>query len=210
MLPPILQAVRHKGYAVFTEGDYNLNIVGIRNSDGAPGTFDDLMCIAYRVGGNWECHFWPCTTDPGLYYLTSKAKQLNPKGTAILKEGQYRGVYAVGKHGQSQYEALTQQHGPVTVWRDRDHDDEIDYYVNPDSGWFGINIHAASMTPYKGDSAPRRVGAWSAGCQVIQHERHFREFMALVHRQIVEHPTWKKFTYTLIGSEDFNQAIYPM
>lgn len=198
MLPPVLQAVERLGHAVFVNGDYNLNIIGIRAENGTPDAFDDLMCVAYKTNGAWICRYWPITTDPGLYYLMNPDKQLNPAGTAILKPGQYRGAYGIGLHGRTKYEALTQQHGEVTVWRDNDHDTELDYGVNPDKGWFGINIHASDMSPYDGSKTSTKVGAWSGGCQVFQREVDFRAFMVLCKKQVEAHPTWTKFTYTLI------------
>ena len=57
------------GYKYFTEGDYNLNIIGIRNSStGAKVTnaFDDYIAVAFKVTSvgmtsissvrvNWRC-----------------------------------------------------------------------------------------------------------------------------------------------------------
>ena len=198
MLPPLLRRVKSLGHEVFTEGLYNLNIIGIRNRKGTPDAFDDMMAVVYKDEEGWVQRMWPITTDPGLYYLMSEDTQLNPAGTAILKAGQYKGVYKIGPHGSTKYEALVQQGGEVTVWRDNNHDSELNYGVDPATGWFGINIHASSMSPYEGTTTSSKVGKWSAGGQVFQNESDFREFMALCKRQIKEHPTWTKFTYTLI------------
>lgn len=198
MLPPLLEYVKSLGHAVFTNGLYNLNIIGIRKRDGTPDAFDDMMAVVYKDEEGWVQRMWPITTDPGLYYLMNEDKQLNPAGTAILKAGQYRGAYKIGPHGRTKYEALVQYGGKVTVWRDNDHDAELDYGVDPATGWFGINIHASSMSPYQGDSTTSKVGPWSGGCQVFQNESDFREFMELCKAQIKEHPTWTKFTYTLV------------
>ena len=196
----ILDYVKSLGHKVFTTGLYNLNIVGVRTPNGVPDAFDDWIVVAYQDGGGWVCRWWPITTDPGLYYLMSEDRQLNPNGTAILKEGQYRGVYKIDLHGSSQYEALCQRNGDVTVWRDNDHDNEIDYGVDPVTGSFGINIHASSMSPYSGSDSASEVGAWSGGCQVFQNESDFREFMALCKLQQKHHPTWDTYTYTLVSA----------
>jgi hypothetical protein len=200
MLPPLLHALERLGYAVFTDGDYNLNLVGIRKSNGTPDAFDDLLCVVYRVRGAWVERCWPITTDPGLYYLMSKDKQLNPAGTAILVPGQYRATWGIGLHGSTKYEALTQQYGTVKVYRDGDLDAECDYDVAIDEGWFGINIHAADMSPYQGNGSRDKVGAWSAGCQVFQNEADFRAFMRLCKQQVAA-GKGSRFTYTLITED---------
>lgn len=202
--PPLLRIVHARGYAVFTRGTYNLNIVGIRSPVRRPGRFDDLIAVVYRdASANWVLRCWPATTDPGKPYL-SPDRQLNPLGTAILAPGQYRGAYRIGPHGDSQYEALVQRAGPVTVYRDGDHDDVLDFDPSTKhSGRFGINIHAPNQSPYSVDSEASRVGYWSAGCQVFRKTADFRVFMTLCRRQVAEHPTWDTFTYTLIEEPDW-------
>ena len=50
-----------------------------------------------------------CTTLPGLYWLENP---MNSKGCAILKEGQYKGVYEIDLHN-GKYEAICQRLGPA-------------------------------------------------------------------------------------------------
>ena len=64
----IEKAVLDKGYKYFYNNDYNLNIVGIRNS--TPGRsvtniFDDHITVAYKVNGAWIYEEWMATTEPG-------------------------------------------------------------------------------------------------------------------------------------------------
>jgi len=178
-----------QGLKVFTNGEFNLNIFGIRMHPGKVNEFDDLLGVAYREMGNWVVRYWPITTDPGLYWLENP---MNVDGTAILVPGQYRGAWTLGKH-RGRYDALT-QHKPVKVYRDRDRDGFID--TNPDSiqeGMFGINIHRA-----KQGASSSAVNRWSAGCQVFARAADFDEFMLLVEQS---EPLWgKTFTYTLLES----------
>jgi hypothetical protein len=198
VLPPVLERIQSLGFKVFTNGDYNLNLFGIRSPDRVSGTYDDLLGCAYKVDGQWVVRYWAATTDPGLYYRENPA---NVKGTAILVPGQYSGVYTIDMHA-GKYLALCQRNGPVTVWRDNDLDRVLDEDLETDTGYFGINIHASSSTPY--DQARDRdedsgVGKWSAGCQVHATTTGFREMMDLVNKQIEAHPSWEKaFTYTLL------------
>ena len=116
---------------------------------------------------------------------------INPKGTAILKAGQYRNAYKLGLH-RSKYIALVQRNGPVTVYRDNNKNGSLDFMIgNQDSGYFGINIHKAGT-----NSA--RVNKWSAGCQVFKREAHFNELISLCKKSERKYGAGTKFTYTLL------------
>lgn len=99
----ILQAMQAKGYTVFLNEPYDLNLIGIRTEDLAANTFNDWLCVLYRSEGRWLLFALPDTTDPGIYY---RKHPMNVDGTAILKPGQYRGAYKVGQH--KGYAALQQ------------------------------------------------------------------------------------------------------
>lgn len=169
-----------KKYAFFEGGEYNLNIVGIRNSatgSKVTNAFDDKLVVAYQVAGAWVIKEYPITTDNG-------------GGTARLVCNQYRGSHAIGLH-QGKYEAL-KQCGPVTVYRDFTKDG-IYQTDKTETGVFGINIHKAGV-----DSA--RVDDWSHGCQVFKRVADFNEFMLLAKKAAALHGN--RFTYTLIESKD--------
>jgi hypothetical protein len=169
-----------KKYAFFEGGEYNLNIVGIRNSStGSKVTnaFDDKLVVAYQVAGAWVIKEYPITTDNG-------------GGTARLVCNQYRGSHAIGLH-QGKYEAL-KQCGPVTVYRDYSKDG-IYQTDKTETGVFGINIHKAGV-----DST--RVDDWSHGCQVFKRVADFNEFMLLAKKAATFHGN--RFSYTLIESKD--------
>jgi len=189
-------AVKAKGYKWFENGNYNLNIVGVRNAETlneVTNKFDDHMTVSYKVDGMWHMNCYKCTTDPGKHWVENI---LNESGVAILKEGQYRGSHQIGLH-QGKYEALRQVK-PVQVYRDNNLDNCYDMLEeNLDKGIFGINIHRA--TKYEG-RASTQIDKWSAGCQVIAANDDWHEFMDLCHRS---KDAWgNSFTYTLINSED--------
>jgi len=186
-----------KGHKYFENGDYNVNIVGIRNSDTAgkvTNRFDDTITVSYKVNGEWQYHEFDCTTDPGSHYMD--APIVESKGTAILKEGQYPKSHKIRKH-QGRYEALGQQN-PVTVYRDNNRDDIYNLNSeNLDTGLFGINIHRA--TKYAGKKSTQ-VDKWSAGCQVIASNDDWTKFMKIMRKA---RDTWSNnFTYTLVNSND--------
>jgi hypothetical protein len=186
-----------KGHKYFENGDYNVNIVGIRNSDTAgkvTNRFDDTITVSYKVNGEWQYHEFDCTTDPGSHYMD--APIVESKGTAILREGQYPKSHKIRKH-QGRYEALGQQN-PVTVYRDNNRDDIYNLNSeNLDTGLFGINIHRA--TKYAGKKSTQ-VDKWSAGCQVIASNDDWTKFMKIMRKA---RDTWSNnFTYTLVNSND--------
>jgi|TARA_R110000824_G_scaffold183471_3_gene364499 hypothetical protein len=194
----IKEALSSKGYKYFESGEYNVNIVGVRNSDTAnkvTNAFDDTITVSYKVDGDWQYHEFSCTTDPGTHWVENI---MNKKGVAILKPDQYRSSHKIRKH-RGQYDALGQQN-PVTVYRDNNKDGNYDL-VKTDTGLFGINIHRASK--YAGKTSTR-VNKWSAGCQVIASNDDWTKFMSIMRKS---RSTWSNnFTYTLIESKDINEA----
>lgn len=192
----IAAAVKAKDYMWFETGNYNLNIVGVRNSstgDQITNKFDDLITVSYMIEGMWHFHQYQATTDPGKHWAENL---LNSDGVAILVPGQYRGSHHIGLH-QGKYKALRQKN-PVKVYRDNNLDGEYDKLEeNIKEGLFGINIHRASAT-----GTSTQIDKWSAGCQVIASNQDFAEFMELATRSS---SAWgNSFTYTLIESQDIH------
>jgi len=195
-LDHIKRALELKGYKFFEQGDYNVNIVGIRNTETknkVTNRFDDLMTVSFKKDGIWQYHEMDCTTDPGTHWVENIMRK---EGVAILKEGQYPGSHKIRKH-QGRYEALGQCRD-VTVYRDANRDEY--YNLNNDNtmtGLFGINIHRA--TKYAGKKSTQ-VDKWSAGCQVIAANDDWTKFMKIMRKA---RAVWgNSFTYTLIESKD--------
>jgi len=189
--PKILDIVESKGYKVFENGDYDLNLIGVRKKDGTPNKYDDTMTVCYKRDGLWQQERYPITTDPGVYWLHHP---MRVEGTAILVPGQYRSAYKIALH-RGKYSALVQK-GRVKVFRDNNKDSVHD--MAPDSvmdGYFGINIHRS------GKDTTTRVNKYSAGCQVFSDFADFANFMDLCELQASERG-WKTFTYTLLEEED--------
>ena len=191
----IKRALETKGYKFFESGDYNVNIVGVRNSltkNKVTNAFDDLMTLSYKINGEWQYHEFDCTTDPGTHYMDSPI--LKSKGTAILKPGQYPKSHKIRKH-QGRYEALGQDR-PVSVYRDDNRDQWYNLHeTSVKEGMFGINIHRA--TKYAGKKSTQ-IDKWSAGCQVIASNDDWKEFMNICRKS---RNIWgNRFTYTLLES----------
>ena len=189
MIPLLLQKVKAKGYRIFTEGLYNVNIIGVRRTD-EPGKFDDTIALVYKDSQGWVCREWPATTDPTVFYLN---KPVNVKGTAALVPGQYK-AWKIDKHN-GRIDALCQRLSKVKVYRDNNKNDifEWDQYDNEEyEGWYGINIHDC----YRGNEERA-----SAGCQIVgTTEREFANFMQII--KMSADIYGNAFTYTLLEEKD--------
>ena len=189
----IVAVMGDKSYKVFKNPNgHDINLVGIRNSSSSANRFDDWISAFYWYDGIWNMFAFPGTTDPGTFY---RENPLNVRGTAIMKPGQYRGAYQVGKH--KGYKAM-QQVGPITFYRDDNKDAELNTNgTEEDSGLHAVNIHRANRI-----RASTQVEKWSAGCQVMQDPDHFDFFMTLCGRGA--NKFGNSFTYTLLESSDFS------
>ena len=186
------KAIKSKGYLWFENWDFNLNIVGIRNSQ--PGSFvtnifDDLITLSYKENGVWVYKEFSITTDPGTKAVKSYS---NPKGVARLIPNQYRGMHKIRLH-KGQYEALGQEK-PCSVWRDKNKNMTFDEVI-VDTGIFGINIHRSNPK-----TQSEYVENWSEGCQVFKKVLDFNIFMSICNKSADLYGN--SFTYTLIESKD--------
>lgn len=183
-------------YRFFNSGIYNVNIFGIRSKDRTADLFNDVIGIAYLDEFN-EKHVltFKGTTDPGAYWLGSKMG--NFQGTGILIPGQYSSALKIGKH-KGKYPALVQsEKAKFKVWRDSDKDWKLDLDGKVYDDISGLNLHTTSFI-----NDIKNVGAYSAGCQVIQNDKDFLIFMAIINRSIELYGDY--FTYTLF---DENTSI---
>ena len=176
----------------------NINIVGVRRDNQGTNTFDDFLLLMYREEELMVTRRYQITTDPGKYWLLNP---LNPKGTAVLKPGQYRSTWQLGKH-QGKYEALVQRK-PVQVYRDNNKDEVIDYdsmTTMVDEGYFGINIHRSN--PY---DQSYTINKWSAGCQVFKKVEEYNKFIQTCKDSAKIYGNG--FTYTLITEKDLRNHL---
>jgi len=192
----IEKALASKNYKWFDGGDYDVNIVGVRNSDTGKfvtNAFDDVITCSFQIGDEWIYKEWPMTADSGK---AAVLKYTNSSGVARLVEGQYRGSHMIGLH-RGKYTALRQKK-PMKVYRDKNKDLVYDEDVIQ-QGIFGINIHRSNA---KTEST--LVDNWSHGCQVFKKADDFEDFMAICEAAA---KIWgNSFTYTLINSNDIKKA----
>lgn len=187
----VIAAYTKMGYNLFEDGDYNLNIFGIRNNDCVADTFNDLVGVLYKVDGEWQLHKYDATTDPGLYY---REHPMNVDGTAILSPGQFKSAFKIGYH-QGKYRALV-QNTPLLLYRDANRNDTFEYLGEPQWEMAGINLHRANAK-----MKSKLNQKWSAGCSVIADPNDFDDLMGLVDQAAERYGS--TFTYTLFTEDDF-------
>jgi hypothetical protein len=156
-----------------------LHVIGVRSKANEKNKFDDTF---YLVNGPLMRVF-SGTTNPGRHWLLNL---MNPKGTAVLKPGQYIDTWKLGLH-KGQYEALVQVKN-VTVYRDNDRDETAEEQGKEDTGLFGINIHRANP-----NAISSLIEKWSAGCQVLNNPTEYATLIAACKAS-----GNKAFTYTLL------------
>lgn len=187
------QVFLNKGYPLKT-GEWDINIIGIRNDNSKPNSFDDTICVLFKDHyGDDTLSVFSCTTDAGLYWLLHP---LNVDGCIIMKEGHYTDVYKIGLHRG--YKAL-EQIGSIRYVRDNNKDSVLDFdSKNEVVGNFKTNIHHAALPENS-----ILVDKWSAGCQVIN--KGWLEFLELCEQSRLI--TGKnKFSYTLLNIKDVQHA----
>lgn len=206
-----------KGYKWFDKL-YQPNLIGVRTNLVIPNVYNDIMFVAYldkdKNGNIVEKVFtYSQTTLPGKFWLNSPS---NPKGCAILPEGQWLDCWIRGLHGKTRpHFALVQRGAPLDVIRDNDKDD-IAELTGPattrEKGvWIGLNIHASWAV---GDR--KYIDKDSAACQVSANCWHHEEMMKVVEKYIKsvigyvpspqeaeENPKLQvRFSYTLLNEND--------
>ena len=187
MLSKVKSILRRKGFRLYTR-PYEVNIVGIRSKNTRSNRFDDEIHVFYKTSPvKWIYHVYKATTDPGTFWLENP---MEPRGTAILAEGQYVDAYEIGLH-RGLYPALVEKR-PVTILRDYNRNSTLDFFNGrKDTGVFGINIHRALA-----NGKTKYVDKFSAGCQVFEDADDFEQFMRITGRH--QKLYGNSFTYTLI------------
>ena len=196
-----------KGYWFPVSGrPFDLFVFGVRsnNREQSKDGFDDVIGIAYQDLKGEKCvAYFSATTDPSVRELINPSfYEAQLYGTAIMKEGQYRGAYKLGLHGGGvwQHVALIQQM-PIKIYRDKDKDTILDFDVPVTQGLYGINIHAASLW-----QDLDKIDGYSAGCQVFANSKEYYKAVELWQAQM-RYGLGDIFSYTLFTQDEFSMAL---
>ena len=151
-------------------------IIGVRSNEDAENKFDDKF---YEFEGETFIRVLSGTTNPGSTILRGGFAKYNSQGAAVLKADQwYYGVWKYGLHN-GKMPALVQLGAQMIVFRDGDKDGKSEQLGKESSGWFGINFHTNTYDFSKKNLKLKAedIGAWSAGCQVINDREKYAEMM---------------------------------
>jgi hypothetical protein len=192
------------GYRFFEDGDYNLNLIAVREDDRFDNRFSDKLYIAYKVGGIWKLETLEWTTLAGTLGfggeqnpLTGAQTGTDLDGVAVMKEGQYRSAFKLVRNGWSYpFIKYIQQIREITYWRDNNRNGRIDRdTARMRIGNYATHIHAMSPPSVNSEFVNYWGGVWSQGCQGAP-EPTFAKLFALCEEAS---KTWGNvFTYTLL------------
>jgi hypothetical protein len=195
------KVVESKGYAFFDKGDFNFNFIWVRNDLHATNHFTDDLYVAYKEDGVEKVLAVKCTTKPGL-----RGSLLNPltvegiKGTAVIKEGQYRGAWQfIDSYSQFSKYPFFRQVKPIDYFRDGDMDEEIDLVNEQKNKLFGTHWHRMSNFNDQRQIDKFEINNWSLGCMGAPYPE-FKKIVSLVRKSL----TGNKFTGTIINANDLN------
>jgi hypothetical protein len=187
------RALSKKGYPI-KKGEWELNIIGIRNENAQPNSFDDTICLLFKDHyGDDTLLTFSCTTDVALFW---SAHPTNVEGCIVMKEGHYPNAYKMGVcYG---YKALKQV-GEIRYVINNKMDGILDYeFTKEVIGNFATPIHYALLSEKK-----EVAEKWNAGAQVIN--TGWLEFLEVCDHSVLI--TEKKtFDYTLLTIKDVQYA----
>lgn len=174
----------------FSVERYMPNYFGFRSKETVVDQFNDIIGVAYIDSfSNPHCLVFKGTTKPGLAYL--KEKMGNEKGTFIVAPGFHESCWVPGLHN-GKYPAMKQAAaGVFKGYRDFDKDGQLDYTGPIYTDSQGVNGHTTRF-----DTNVEKVGAFSAGCQVIQDDKEHAIWYNVGARAWEFYPT-KAFSYAL-------------
>ena len=172
-LPLILEWVQAHNFAVFTRGDYNVNLVALRTpqeenpTPSGENRFNDRFFCVFKKGGQWISRSWTCTSDPGLHF---QRFPINPRGCgAIYAPQQVRSGYRIGLHRGKSPALVQSSTSRLRVYRDDDRSGVFDFDSATVEIGYGFNVHKGPLSP-SGESAVDRA---SAGCIVFKKSKSF-------------------------------------
>lgn len=205
----VLSVMEKKGYLVFKNGNYNLNIIAVRENDEFENNFSDTLYVIYYISGAIKMLEIPWTTLAGTKGkggsnnpLTGKETGTGVDGVAVIVEGQYRKAYEFVDtyNGFLSYPYFNQ------IWGY-----ELDYYRDNDKdrwitrgkiykGDYRTCLHRMSNNGVNSKEVNLDFVPWSQGCNGAP-EPEFKKLVELTRKAV---SLWgNKFTYTILHAKDF-------
>lgn len=198
-------ACQKLGYAFFEDGDFNLNLIAVRENDVFENTFSDTLNIVYKENGLWKLEKYNWTTLAGTLGvggeqnpLTASQTGTGVSGTAVIVEGQYRGAFR-----------FVDSNNYNTLWLQYPYFDQIknmNYYRDNDkngiitrgriyNGNYKTNLHRMTNNGVISRFVNYWNVGWSQGCNGCP-EPDFKKIVALVRKSVALYGNI--FSYTLL------------
>ncbi|MDX1903796.1 MAG: hypothetical protein SFU27_06510 [Thermonemataceae bacterium] len=205
----IKAVMQKKEYVFFEKGDYNLNLIAVRENDSFENTFSDTLYVIYKVKGIWQMLVLPWTTLAGTKGIGGEQKPLTGAqtgtgvdGVAVIVEGQYRSVFNfVDTYtGFSKYPFFNQVQ-PMNYYRDNDRDGKITRTGKVYRGNYATLLHRMSNNGVASNEVNTEWASWSQGCNGCP-EPEFARLVELTRKAVKLHGTL--FTYTLLHANSFH------
>jgi len=225
----VIKTMQNKNYKIFTE-PFKANIVGVRTLSPLDIFNDALIVFWYDKQNNIYVKQYRFTTDPGAIFLEGdNYLQINEKGVAILKEGQYIDVYKLGWHNGGKKQILKSKLHDILnpiVKQTKLINKDIsslkkaqqaliqvgEFAVYRDNDGNGIltldennlekGIFNINIHRANHIGITEKVDKNSAGCQVFADVRDYKEFFKLI-KGILKSKN-NRYTYTLLRDKEIN------
>lgn len=211
-LEEVRAAVLAKNYRFFENGDYNLNLIAVRENDIFENTFSDTLYIPHKVNGKWLMPKFDFTTLAGTLGtggeknpLTSVQTGTGVDGVAIILEGQYpQGLKYINGGLRYPFTEFLQQNRHFDYLRDNDKDGLISRLTAvKQTGNFFTHWHAMSPIGVKSKQVNYTHSAWSQGCMGADAPTWFGGIMPILRKAV---KIWGSvFTMTLLHANYFKK-----
>ena len=145
-----------------------IHLIGIRNAQDNPDQFDDVF---YLIDKDMIIGQYSGTTNAGSYHLQNF---FSPAfgGTAVLASNQQ--IVDGFEKGQIYGSDGWRQRKPSKIYRDTNKDLKTDEMGAPMIGMWSIHIHAMFSEKWH---QSLKIYNWSAGCQGMNVEDQWKDFM---------------------------------
>ena len=205
----LLAAYAKKGYKLYDDG--SINIIGVRCTNEITDKWDDYLCDLWKENGEWKLEVMQATTKPGAYpFATGKfASYRGVIGAALVKEGQYHGVWTYMAKGHFGHDALKQK-GSFDLYRIKERKYDLSKAVlqtncGPECGIEQHSVWNTENTAEKLEYVYPSVWNWAIGCQVIAKQTEMEEHGGRIQNNIIAYGN--SFSYTLFNIADLENEI---
>lgn len=209
----IREVLHSKGFVFFENGDYNLNLIAVRENDIFENTFSDTFYCVYKHLGQWQMLKLPWTTLAGTLGFGGEQNPLSGvqtgtgvDGVAIILEGQYRrSLKWISNGWRYPFVKYLKQIKPFKYLRDNNRDYRINRNTKVYEGIYHTHLHPMSPTGLFSKFVNYFGSPWSQGC-MGSPEPEFKKLEKLIELAIRVRPDLgNEFTLTVLHRDYFKK-----